>query len=111
HDEEPRRGPEAYESSGQIPRSGRECHAASSDAQIENVSRLWSHESLSDQRAQAVRLRPHLRSVVEKDRLSEVLPPAVLILDRPPELGLGLPCRGDAGPVLGRPQDVLGLRE
>src|SRR5205823_14999482 len=57
HYREPCRGPGAYESSGQIPRSGRDVHPAPSDAQFESVNRLPSHESLSDQCTQAICLR------------------------------------------------------
>src|SRR5207249_9079757 len=41
----------------------------------------------------------------------EVFPPPVLVVDRPPELGLRLPGRRDSTPVLRRAEDVLGLRE
>src|SRR5207247_4429319 len=50
-------------------------------------------------------------SVVQHAGLAEVRAPPVLIMDRAAQLGLGLPGRRDAGPVLRSPEDVLGLRE
>src|SRR3970040_1190458 len=70
-----------------------------------------SHKLPAEEGAELRRLLRHPFAVVEDDRLGEVLPPAVLVVDRPAELGLGLPGRCDAGPVLRRTQDVLGLRE
>src|SRR5256886_10284562 len=65
----------------------------------------------SEQRAQPVRLRLHSFAVVEEDGLREVLPPAVVVVDRPPELGLRLPGGRDARPVFRGAEDILRLRE
>src|SRR5207245_2342402 len=65
----------------------------------------------SEEPAQSVRLRLHSFAVVEEDGLREVLPPTVVIVDRPPELGLRLPGGRDARPVLCGTEDILRLRE
>src|SRR3989449_3951671 len=73
--------------------------------------RWASHDLLSQEGPEASRLRGHAFTIVEHDGLGQVFPPAVLIVNRPPELGLRLPGGRDAGPVLRRAEDVLGLRE
>src|SRR5437867_6870735 len=82
-------------------------------AQLEQQPPRWvaSHDFLSQQSAEPAGLRGHAFAIVKHDGLREVLPPAVLIVDRAPELGLRLPRGRDAAPVLRGAEDVLGLGE
>src|SRR5438876_644751 len=70
-----------------------------------------SNAFLAEQGSQPVRLRLHSLAVVEEDGLREVLPPTIVIVDRPPELGLRLPGGCDARPVFRGAEDILRLRE
>src|SRR3989454_3078580 len=70
-----------------------------------------SHDFLSQEGPEAPRFRGHAFAIVEHDGLGEVFAPAVLIVNRTPELGLRLPGGRDPAPVLRRAEDVLGLRE
>src|SRR5207247_4740098 len=61
--------------------------------------------------AELVRLLRHPLLLVEDDGLREVLPPAVLVPDRPPDLGLRLPCARDPDPVRDRVESLSRLLE
>src|SRR3989475_12505685 len=70
-----------------------------------------SHDFLSQEGPEAPRFRGHAFAIVEHDGLGEVFAPAVLIVNRTPELGLRLPRGRHAAPVLRSAEDVLRLRE
>src|SRR2546426_4719324 len=89
----------------------RVCRAERGSRVAGTRGRWASHDLLSQEGPEASRLRGHAFTIVEHDGLGQVFPPAVLIVNRPPELGLRLPGGRDAAPVLRRAEDVLGLRE